>query len=88
MQADALVHFENPVSAISSGTDWRIYQEAGNGLLEARIKFGNIRQGQAVITPGFALPVKYVIHTVIPVCQGGKGVGRMYQGGSQARPRT
>lgn len=73
MRVDALVHFENPASFISSGTDWRIYREAGHELLEARKKIGNIRQGHAAVTPGFSLPVKYVIHTVMPARQGGKG---------------
>ena len=49
----------------------RIHQAAGPKLLQARQKIGPIPVGQAALTRGYALPGKYVIHTVGPVWQGG-----------------
>ena len=40
-------------------------------MLAARKKIGCIDFGDAVITPGFGLDAKYVIHTVGPIWRGG-----------------
>ena len=67
MHADAIVNAANPRPVIGAGTDSRIHQVAGPGLLEARQVIGDIKPGQAAITPAFALNARYVIHTVGPV---------------------
>ena len=71
MTVDAIVNTVNPKPVIGSGTDAGIHAKAGPALLEARKKIGNIPVGCSVITPGFGLDAKYVIHTVGPVWQGG-----------------
>ena len=71
MKVDAIVNTANPKPIVGSGTDAGIHQKAGAQLLEARKQIGNIAVGCAAMTPGFALPAKYVIHTVGPVWRGG-----------------
>lgn len=65
--ADVIVNSANPKPKIGSGTDGAVYAAAGaDTLLEARKKIGDIAPGQAAVTPAFALPAKYIIHTVGP----------------------
>ena len=64
MQVDAVVNTANPNPVIGSGVDSGIHKKAGHELLMARQKIGCIDFGNAVITPGFNLDAKYVIHTV------------------------
>lgn len=71
MQVDAIVNTANPRPVIGSGVDRAIHQKAGKKLLSARQKIGNIDFGDAVITPGFDLDAKYVIHTAGPLWEGG-----------------
>ena len=72
MQVDALVNTANPQPIIGSGVDYAVHSAAGPRLLEARRKIGRIRVGQAMLTPGFDLPAKYVIHAVGPGWEGGR----------------
>ncbi len=71
MQVDAVVNTANPNPVVGSGVDSRIHKKAGHELLLARQKIGCIDFGNAVITPGFNLAAKYVIHTVGPVWDDG-----------------
>ena len=71
MQVDAVVNTANPNPVIGSGVDSGIHKKAGPELLAARQKIGCIDFGGAVITPGFGLDTKYVIHTVGPVWEDG-----------------
>ncbi len=71
MQVDAVVNTANPNPVIGSGVDSGIHKKAGHELLAARQKIGCIDFGDAVITPGFGLGAKYVIHTVGPVWEDG-----------------
>ena len=71
--ADAIVDTANPQPVIGAGTDSAIYKAAGAELLLAeRRKIGAIHPGEAAVTPAFALPAKYIIHTVGPAWQGGE----------------
>jgi O-acetyl-ADP-ribose deacetylase (regulator of RNase III) len=55
------------------GVCGRIFEAAGvEELMEACDSIGVCPTGSAVITPGFKLPAKYVIHAVGPVWQGGE----------------
>jgi len=67
MQVDAVVNTANPNPVIGSGVDSGIHKKAGHELLTARQKIGCIDFGDAVMTPGFGLDAKYVIHTVGPI---------------------
>lgn len=71
MQVDAVVNTANPNPVIGSGVDSGIHKKAGHELLVARQKIGCIEFGDAVITPGFGLDAKYVIHTVGPIREDG-----------------
>ena len=71
MHVDAIVNTANPYPVIGLGTDSRIHEKAGPGLLAARKKIGTISVGGAAVTPAFDLNAKYVIHTVGPVWNGG-----------------
>jgi len=71
MRVDAIVNSANPKPLVGPGTDSSIQEKAGPELLAARQKIGPIPVGQAVITPAFRLPARYVIHTVGPVWDGG-----------------
>ena len=68
---DAIVNTANPRPIIGLGTDSRIHEKAGPGLLTARQRIGAIDVGCAAITPAFDLQAKYVIHTVGPVWNNG-----------------
>ena len=67
MQVDAVVNTANPNPVIGSGVDSGIHKKAGHELLTARQKIGCIDFGDAVMTSGFGLDAKYVIHTVGPI---------------------
>ena len=71
MQVDAIVNTANPRPIVGAGVDSAIHKKAGESLLEARKKIGDIEVGDAKITEAFALRADYVIHTVGPVWQGG-----------------
>ena len=66
--ADAIVNTANPKPIVGAGTDTAIYNAAGaDKLLEARKKIGNIKQGDAYVTPAFELDAQFIIHTVGPI---------------------
>ena len=67
VKADAIVNTANPEPRYGSGTDAAIYRAAGaEDLLTERKKIGRIAPGEAAVTAAFALPAKYIIHTVGP----------------------
>ena len=70
MNCDAIVNSANHLVAVGSGVDYQIYQKAGEQLFKAREKIGVIDYVQAVITDGYNLAAKKIIHTVSPVYDG------------------
>lgn len=69
---DCIVNAANSRLAMGSGVCGAIFKAAGAGdLQEACDRIGHCPTGGAVITPGFALRAKYVIHAVGPVWHGG-----------------
>ena len=72
MQADAIVNAANTALQMGGGVCGAIFKEAGTSELQAACdKLAPIQTGDAVITPGFGLSAKFVIHTAGPVYRGG-----------------
>ena len=66
MEVDAIVNTANPKPVVGTGVDTAIHKAAGPELLKAREKIGELKVCEAVATPAFDLPAKYVIHVVGP----------------------
>ncbi len=72
MEVDAIVNAANTALRMGGGVCGAIFRAAGAARLQAACDaLAPIQTGEAVITPGFALPAQYVIHTAGPVYQGG-----------------
>jgi len=74
LDTDAIVNAANGTLMGGGGVDGAIHRTAGKELLEEckqvqenQLKGEKLPTGKAVITGGFNLPAKYVIHTVGPV---------------------
>lgn len=68
MKVDAIVNAANTELLMGGGVCGAIFHAAGAGKLQAACdKIAPIKTGEAAITPGFALPAKYVIHAAGPV---------------------
>jgi O-acetyl-ADP-ribose deacetylase (regulator of RNase III) len=73
MQTDAIVNAANTGLAMGGGVCGAIFKAAGASQLQAACdELAPIKTGEAVITPGFDLPAKYVVHAVGPVYRDGK----------------
>ena len=72
LAADAVVNAANTGLWHGSGVCGYIFQDAGVKEMTAACNaIGHCDEGCAVITPGFKLPAKYVIHAVGPQWSGG-----------------
>ncbi|HZK34544.1 MAG TPA: macro domain-containing protein [Bacillota bacterium] len=68
MKVDAIVNAANTDLKMGGGVCGAIFKKAGAEELQAACdKLAPIKTGEAVITPAFALPSKYIIHTAGPV---------------------
>ncbi|MDR1272373.1 MAG: macro domain-containing protein [Clostridiales Family XIII bacterium] len=68
LESDAIVNAANTGLQMGGGVCGAIFIAAGVAKLQAACdKLSPIKTGEAVITPGFDLPAKYVIHTAGPV---------------------
>jgi O-acetyl-ADP-ribose deacetylase (regulator of RNase III) len=69
---DAIVNAANSSLARGAGVCGAIFGAAGPGLDDACRELGGCNTGDAKVTPGFALPARFVVHAVGPVWQGGE----------------
>ncbi|HHW94003.1 MAG TPA: RNase III inhibitor [Clostridiaceae bacterium] len=68
MNVDAIVNAANTELKMGGGVCGAIFKAAGVAKLRAACdELSPIKTGEAVITPGFDLPAKFVIHTAGPV---------------------
>ena len=71
LDVDAIVNAANSALAGGGGVDGAIHRAAGPELAAAATAFAPLDTGDAVITAGFGLRARWVIHTVGPVWSGG-----------------
>ena len=72
LNVDAVVNAANSKLLEGGGVCGAIFRKAeSRQLTEACSEIGRCDTGNAVITPSFNLPAKYIIHAVGPIWQGG-----------------
>lgn len=72
MKVDAIVNAANTALKMGGGVCGAIFRTAGaSELQKACDKIGGCKVGEAIITDGFKLDAKFIIHTPGPIWQGG-----------------
>lgn len=73
MTTEAIVNTANAEPVVGAGCDSAVYKAAGFDELLAyrKDRIGSVPEGDVFLTPGFALPAKYIIHAVSPLYRDG-----------------
>ncbi|OHS95720.1 Appr-1-p processing enzyme family protein [Tritrichomonas foetus] len=79
LAVDAIVNAANSGLYAGGGICGAIHRAAGRELESACMKIGGCKTGGAVMTPGFKLPSKYVIHAVGPIGESPKELESAYK---------
>lgn len=73
MCVDAIINASNTALRMGGGVSGDIFSAAGAEMMQAECnRIGHCDIGGAVITSGYNLPARYVIHTAGPIWQDGK----------------
>lgn len=72
LEVDVIVNAANSALIPGGGVDGAIHRAAGPELARAVAEHGSCPTGDAVVTDAFALPARWVVHTVGPVWKGGR----------------
>ncbi|MGQ0742097.1 MAG: macro domain-containing protein [Alphaproteobacteria bacterium] len=72
LAVDAIVNAANAALMPGGGVDGAIRRKAGLEMDAALYRIGRCEPGDAVLTEGFALPARYVVHTVAPIWSPGE----------------
>lgn len=67
LAVDAVVNAANRWLALGSGVDGALRAAAGPELTRLTQTMGPLAEGEAVMTPGFKLPAKHIIHVAAPI---------------------